>query len=350
MTRPLDITSFGAVGDGKTDNTKAIQYALQVGKAQCQSVLVPCGVFNYSDVLESEVPIYGEGDGSVLYSTDTDRCSIYVRGAGGGVRKLRLTGEIPTERTSNPESRRILVLDFASDFLIFGVTIDSGSGSGIFVYDDSHNGRVFNNRVSNTLADSIHMSGRCHHIIVERNVIRNSGDDGVAVVSYRDQGSVVHDIEARFNDIRDNKGGRGMSVVGGENVLYEYNYIANNRGGAGLIFAQEDSYDTFAARNVIARRNTIQNCGNPEIDHAAVMITTDSEHNDSIHIDRNVVHFDPDVENCGGLRDRSEDTNIVFDSNVIANATPPYRINYPDNVRVVEYAEGPVGQPGKETT
>jgi hypothetical protein len=307
-------------------------------------VIVPAGRWRYADVLEADgVWFIGEGDASELYSVNTDRASIYLSGEDVGIRNLRLTGEKATERTSNPESRRILVRG-ACGFVVFNVLIDSGSGSSCFM-DGASDGQIVRCRFAGTLADSIHMSDKSHHILVAGNVIRNSGDDGIACVSYADQGGMVHHITARFNDIRNNAHGRGMTVVGGSDVLYEFNFIGDNRLGAGMLFAQEDSYNTFAAQNVIARRNTVQNCGNPDNDHASIMITSNSIPCDGITIERNVVNIDPDVANAGGIRCRSEDRNVTFDQNIVAGTDRPYRINYPDLVRLNLYSDGPAGMP-----
>jgi hypothetical protein len=341
---PLNITAapFGAVGNGSTDNTAAINAALAAGKAQGRRVFVPPGTFAYSGVLNAtDVFIFGEGDASVLYSTNTTFAAIFVRGDGGGVESLRLTGITPTVRTSNPEGRRIHMLT-ASNFRVDNVTIDSGSGAAIMCNDISSHGTITNNRCSNTLADSIHITDRSHHILVEGNVIRNSGDDGVACVSYAPQGGLVHHVTARRNDIRGNAGGRGMSVVGGSDVLYENNYLEDVASSAGMLVAQEDTYDTFAATNVIYRFNTIVNCGAPSLDHTGVYVSSSSDgpRHVNIRIERNSVIFD--VANVGGYRANRPD-DVWFEQNVAVGATPESRINFPANVTWVPYASGPYG-------
>jgi hypothetical protein len=331
----------GVVGD----NTSALNAALATAKAQNKDLFIPSGTYNYSGVLTADgVRMFGVGDSSVLYSTNTSAAAIYLRGDGGGVEHMRLTGITPTVRTSNNESRRIHILA-ASNFLINNVTIDSGSGAAIMVNDVSYNGTITNNRCSNTLADSIHITDRSHHILVEDNVIRNSGDDGVACVSYAPQGGPVNNVTARRNDIRDNAGGRGMSVIGGDTILYEDNYISNNVHGAGMLFAQEATWDTLSAKNVICRNNRIHNCGKPSIDHTALYISssTAGPRNENILIQRNIVHFSPGVTNVGGYRASREEINTAFDSNLAHNATPVFRINFPATVLWTEYEEGSCG-------
>jgi hypothetical protein len=339
--QPVSYLTYSGVGG---DNTSALNAALASAKAQNKDLFIPAGTYNYSGVLTADgVRMFGVGDATALYSTNTTFSAIYVIGDGGGVEWMRLTGVTPTVRTSNREGRRIHMIE-ASNFLINNVTIDSGSGSAIMCNDVSHHGAITNNRCSNTLADSIHITDRSHHILIEDNVIRNSGDDGVACVSYAPQGGYVNNITARRNDIRNNTGGRGMSVVGGDTILYEDNYIANVA-AAGMLIAQEATYDTFSAKNIIVRRNRVHNCGNPAMDHTGIYVSssTAGPRHENVLIQRNIVHFSPGFSNVGAYRANREEINTSFDSNIAHNATPVYRINYPAAVLWIEYEEGACG-------
>ena len=106
------------------------------------------------------------------------------------------------------------------------------------------------------------MTDKASYITLENNRIENSGDDGIAVVSYRNDGGLVNHITARNNVIVNNKWGRQMSVVGGGQVLYENNHLENNLAGAACLYiAQEASYSTYGAHDVMARYNTLKTCG-----------------------------------------------------------------------------------------
>ena len=363
MTKPLSIESFGAEGDGKHDNGDAIREALELGAEQGRRVLVPYpGVFAYSGVLNATDAIL-EGvvnpagaPLSKLYALDTDNAAIFVRGRRAGVLRLVLSGVVPTVRTAPWETTRIVMLDGAEHWRVEGNLIEGGSGAGIMVDLESHHGVITHNFVHDTLADSIHMTGRCHHIVVEHNKTRNSGDDGIAVVSYRDNADknaprrrrlgvardgdtgLVHHIEARHNDIRDNAWGRGMSVVGGADVLYEDNYIGNNKGAAGFIFAQEDGWNTFAAERVVCWHNTVVDCGNVENGHWAFLVLTESLTNTDINIERNVV---VQHDKRGGIDVRATITGGRVVHNTV-EASDPYR--YVQGVEYLPFIDGPVGQ------
>jgi len=347
MAQPLYLSKyFGAVMDGKTDDQKALALVLAVGAVQEQPVVIPAGaVVAYSDVLSVDgIEFYGE-DGATLHSLNTDRCAVTLRGDKPSVHDLRLTGVKPAARSQKDTSVRVLVLE-ATEFHVMSMTIESGSSAGILVRRSSEGG-IQGNTIGGQFADFIHVTDKSHHIGIEGNTCDGStnapgtGDDGVAVVSYRSQGSVCHNIAARRNRILNQKHGRCMTVVGGSDVVYEFNELSNNPAAAGLYLCREKAYDTYGVTNVTARRNTLINCGNKAIDHASVMLfTDDAEPNDNVRIERNLVMLD-------GVRDGfflygQRQTGIALDQNLVVKAAKEYRVGTP-GVVVTPYAAGGVG-------
>src|SRR5689334_21202322 len=64
-TSQIDVTKFGAVGDGKTDNTKAFRDAIRKCKKN-QAVYIPAGTYLLTDSLvigKSNICIRGAGAG-----------------------------------------------------------------------------------------------------------------------------------------------------------------------------------------------------------------------------------------------------------------------------------------------
>ncbi len=94
----------------------------------------------------------------------------------------------------------------------------------------------------------------------------------IAVVSYRKDGAVVSDVQITKNLCVRQTHGRGISVVGGENVLIDHNTIQSSD-AAGIYLASEDSYDTFAPSNVRVIGNTIRNANqNHAITHGGIYV------------------------------------------------------------------------------
>jgi hypothetical protein len=339
----IDIRTTGAHCDGRFDNSEAIKSAIAAAKTKRVAVYVPAGVCAYGDVIRLDgVRLVGSGDASVLYALNPIREAIYMYGSGAEVSLLKLSGRKATARQAAWESTRITLFG-ATNFVIDKVTIDGSAAAGIQTAQSANNGRITNSTIKDTLADAIHMTDKASHITLENNRIENSGDDGIAVVSYREDGALVHHITARNNVIANNKWGRQMSVVGGSQVLYENNRLESNLGGrACLYIAQESSYSTYGAHDVVARYNTLKSCGGPSTGHGAVMVFSDGqEANTNITLTRN------DIVQTGlpGIRVFSSlNTGVRVDSNRIQGATPALDIRSP-GVTVVPYTSGSVGSP-----
>ena len=228
---------------------------------------------------------------------------------------MKLTGVKPTKRHPPWEGARIVPFG-ATKFVIDNVTIDGSTATGVQTARGATDGVISNNRISNTLGDGIHITGRASYITIVGNVIHDTGDDGIAVVSYQGDKGLTHHITAVRNTVSNNKGGRSMSVVGGSDVLYENNRLSNSGNYACLYLAQEDSWKTLPISNVIARNNTLSNCGSPTTGHAAVMLFSDSSANAGVQILRN------DIEQSGqaGIRMFGQNNEVTIDGNRVRGA------------------------------
>ena len=261
-----------------------------------------------------------------------------MSGNAPSVSKVKLTGTAAPGRQAAWENTKITTFD-ATNFVIDGVTIEGAPAASIQTGPGSTRGRITNNTIRNSLSDSIHMTDGASYITVEGNTIEGSGDDGIAVVSYGEQPVATNNITARNNVIRNNKGGRGMTVVGGRTVLYENNYIEGNPSWACMYFAQEVSYATWNTVGVTAQRNTLKNCGSLNTGHAAVMIYSDGEPNDNIQFISNDIVQD----NRTGIRYFGAQTRIRLENNRYSGSGTAYDGGSSRDVTIVKYTSGPVG-------
>lgn len=335
----VNILAFGAVCNGTTNNSMSIASAIAFAKSKGAPVLIPIGVCAYGDVITLDgVKLIGSGDGSVLFALNPQRESIFLRGSGSEVRSLKLSGVKATSRVAPWEATRIAIFG-ASKWVVDSVLIDGSAAAGIQTAQSANNGVISNNRILGTLADSVHITDKASYITVSGNYIQYSGDDGIAVVSYRNDGGLSHHITARNNTVLDNKGGRSMSVVGGSDVLYENNRLGSSGAYACLYLAQENPYNTFGVHNIVARNNMLTNCGSKATGHAAVMLYSDgAEVNTAVTLERN------DIAQNGqtGIRIFGGNTGINVTANRINGASPPLDITTP-GVAVTPYVSGPVG-------
>jgi Pectate lyase superfamily protein len=336
----VQLTSYGGVCDGRTDNNAAIARGLAEAKANNVALVIPEGQCNFSDVIRLDgAKIAGHGAASVLYATNWQAAAIFMSGASPAVSHVKLTGVAAPERKAAWEMTKITVFG-GSNFVIDGVTIEGSPAAGIQTTDAPRGGRITNSVLRNTLADSIHLTDGVSDVLVENNLIENAGDDGIAVVSYQRDGSRVSDITVRNNVVLNNKWGRNLSTVGGSNITYENNIARGNQSGyACLYLAQENSYNTFSVQGVKATRNTLQNCGSGNTGHAAAMVFSDgAQPNDNILLSHNDI-----IQNGqDGIRYYGSQTNVRLEQNRITGAGTTY-VGSGGGVAVVPYTGGEVG-------
>ena len=335
--RGVNPMQLGARCDGTTDDAAALRAAIESAKSKGLPVVLPAATCAYGAVLNLDgVKMIGRGDTSILWALNPLQAAIFLRGSGSEVRNLKLTGVKPTKRHPPLEGARIAALG-ASRFVIDNVTIDGSTATGIQTARGATQGTISNNRISNTLADGIHITGAASYITIVGNVIHDTGDDGIAVVSYRDQG-LSHHITAVRNTVSNNRGGRSMSVVGGSDVLYEHNRLSDNGKAACLYLAQEDHWKTLPISNVIARNNTLTNCGNPAIGHAAVMLFSQSSASAGVQILRN------DITQNGqqtGIRMFGQNNDVAIDGNRVSGGRQALQL--PPGAKATPYSAGIVG-------
>ena len=103
-------------------------------------------------------------------------------------------------------------------------------------------------------------------------VVRNTGDDGIGVVSYAGNNRPVHDIRITSPRFYGQRWDCAFSVVGGEGITYADIY-AERSAGASVYIAAEASYDTLGVRGVLVDGGTIVAANqNPAIRHGAILV------------------------------------------------------------------------------
>lgn len=343
----IQLADYGAACDGATDDSPAIARALAKARELRLPLLIPAGRCAFGDIIRVDsVTLAGTGDGSVLHALNWRRSAIFMSGAGPAVANVKLTGVAAPSRQADWEMTKITIFG-ATDFVIDRVTIEGSPAAGIQTAKKAMRGRITNNVIRNTLSDSIHMTDGASQILVENNLIEGSGDDGIAVVSYKGDGARVNNITARNNVVRNNKHGRNMSVVGGSQVVYENNLLQNNlAGNACLYIAQENSYNTYSALDVKANHNTLRNCGSGSFirGHAAAMVFSDGA-----EANNNITLLGNDIIQNGqdGIRYFGAQTNVRLDQNRITGARRAYVGGTVPGVTVIPYAGGSVGYVSK---
>ena len=270
--KTVDPSSFGAVGDGTTDDTAALQHALDSLEAG-DTLVIPAGkTYRHSDVLtirNAGVRLSGPG---TLLATNEERSAVSIDAAnvtvdGGLELKIAKT----TRRWDAPDQNKLNLLGH-SGAVVRGVFVDGAAAAGIFAYGAS-NYLIEDVTVENTRADGIHNTNGAHHGIIRRARVRNVGDDGVAVVSYGTNESLCHDILVDSPRFYGNHWGRGFTVVGGEDIVLLDIYAENSNAAALYIATEGEPYNTYPTRRVRVVGGELKNSNlSDTVDHGAVLV------------------------------------------------------------------------------
>jgi hypothetical protein len=271
--RALSITDAPySAAPSPADATAAIQKALDDAAATAKpgapvDVLVPTGIFNYSAVLKVGADVHlrrsPEAAGGVLHATNPAQEAVRLAGDRSAALFLRVT-YAATTRLTTAQSSGIWVgydhlgVPFVHDALVVGNEVDTPASAHIFGYAEEGGLWAFN-YVHDGYADSYHHTAgsRYCQVVGNRSQTRaDRGDDHYAFVSYQSDGDVVHHCTAIANFGRDGHA-RGLSVVGGGFILLDHNDL-DRTNGAGIYLAQENSWHTYGAFDLVIRNNVVR--------------------------------------------------------------------------------------------
>lgn len=269
--------------NGPADRTSDINTAISNARAAGDYVMLNAGTYYHDDeiTISGAVELRGAGDSTILVSrrpiptlNPSRNGTIRLTGTGPKLRNIKVKSTFPGPfiHPADPEfprsqadlSTRVYMKD-AISFLVENVTVENSQGSGMIVTTGSRGtsssakAKIVNCRVSKTMADGIHITAGVKWVSVENCNISNVGDDMIAIVSKLKTGSattvVSTDITFLNNTVSGNFWGRGITVVGGTNVVIRGNSISQPS-GSGILLAS-DSYDTHGVSGITVENNTI---------------------------------------------------------------------------------------------
>ncbi|MDF3083427.1 right-handed parallel beta-helix repeat-containing protein [Burkholderia sola] len=235
------------------DQGDALQRALDALRPGQRLVFAPGRYVVGRSLVVRQARVVLSGFGATLIATAPNDQTIELRGDGTTLVGFRLTGT-GTTRLTTPESTKIEVT--GRDVQVLDNIVDGGAGAGVFVFGGA-DVAIVGNEVLSTLADGIHMTHGSRNVLVQGNVVRGTGDDMIAVVSYQAEGVLTRNVMITGNSLEGNPWGRGITVVGGANVTISNNIVRNVQVSAGILVAQEDSNRTVGSSDVRIERNVI---------------------------------------------------------------------------------------------
>jgi Right handed beta helix region len=243
---------LGIIGDGRTDVTGKLQMAVD-SLAGGGTLLLESGVYVQSRCLElSHRRVRIVGKGARLHAVNPDDMCISLEGAETELRGLELTART-IRRGVGTQQARIVVRGRGArviDNRIYGAT-----SAGIWV-QGAHEFAIIGNAIAGTMADGIHHSEGAADGYIAGNVTDRTGDDGIAVVSYRSS-ERCRRVLIEDNRVSNVSWARGIAVVGSADVVVRRNEVVGTGRAAGIIVTREESYDTFGVDRVIVADNRV---------------------------------------------------------------------------------------------
>jgi len=266
----LPVEKFGAKGDGVTDDTAALQKALDSVPVGSVLQLRSGATYLHSDVLRVTRPgITVSGAGATVTATNELRSAFHVEAARVQVTGVTFALATSSRRFDAPPQDKIRV--WGDDVVLRDVHVRGAAAAGIFIDGAA---RFLLDRVTVTAsrADGIHITNGAIDGRVVSPVTTGTGDDGVAVVSYKADGTPCARIQISSPVVNGTSWGRGISVVGGNDVTYTDVRIRDTDAAA-IYLGSEAEYDTFGSQRVLVRGGTVTGANdNPAKDHGAVLV------------------------------------------------------------------------------
>lgn len=289
-----DVRSFGAQPNDDIDDTDEVQKALDTLKPG-ETLWFPSGRYLMKRSLLVRKPgITITGESATLHATNPEDMSLIIQADDTTLSSLTFTAITNGRRSATRHARISVSGDLPGGYRRIRNTVirdnrivnadgpgtpgaNSASGAGILVLH-AERFLVSGNTVVRSLADGIHITGGSRNGRVLNNVVRETGDDMIAVVSYTDSISPARNnaaklansweasVESRLvrnvlisgNRVSGQYFGRGITVVGGQSIAILRNTIENVPLAAGILLAREASYQTFGVENVLVQGNLVR--------------------------------------------------------------------------------------------
>ncbi|MPZ85603.1 MAG: carbohydrate-binding protein [Actinophytocola sp.] len=221
----VDITQHGATPGDSGDDTAAIRAAIAAARAAGAGVWVPSGTFVITDRLEVQgVAVRGAGPWySVLKGRD-GRGGFLATGSDVTLADLMIDGDV---RYRDPDG--VVTTDtaiegnFGTGSLVQNVWVEH-TKTGLWLTAGTDGLLALGMRIRDTFADGVNMRGNVRDTRVEHSVLRNTGDDALAMWS---DGAPVTRSGYAFNTVQTPMLGNGIGIYGGDSNLAEDNLVSD---------------------------------------------------------------------------------------------------------------------------
>ena len=269
----LSIVDFGATPDDDTDDSDAIDACFQEAARGRKWVYVPAGTFLQSRRIT--IPAYVKFTGAGIWYSNiefTTPGTTYSNTSGYSMSHSNVVSGIHfNDRVAHSRGDATILFRPFGNYQMVEDCWFSNVGC-VFGWDNVSGKNVFrNNRVIGTYFDATHWGdGRSAYNEMYENYFRGIGDDAIAQVNREDMG-LCEGNYAHHNTIVASYWGRGISVVGGNDLILRYNKVYGTY-NAGLIITTENLSPSKSRpiQNILVEYNEFSLCGHTVYDDASV--------------------------------------------------------------------------------
>jgi hypothetical protein len=135
-----NVRNFGAVGDGTTDDSTAIQNAANDAANRHIGVFFPAGTYlHFSPLFFNGVAVSGVGSTSVLISNNPTNCAVFLTGSGPSIQKMVISTQgIEADSDQNDPQLSTLAIFNATSWTVAHCTIVQGTNTwGVFAFQST---------------------------------------------------------------------------------------------------------------------------------------------------------------------------------------------------------------------
>lgn len=234
-----------------TDDTTALQNCLNALKSGDRMYLDPNKTYLHTVRLNVDVANTGISGHGALVRTDQNEGGVMVRAANVTIEDIRV--RCPANIRQGLYEGAGVSFWNVDGGILNRVEID-GSGVGGILWYGATNFHCEDTVVQYSMADGFHCTAAARDGEVHRPIARYVGDDGMAVVSYESVTGnlgLCRDIKVFSPRCLGESGGRGVAIVGGEDILYTDVYVERSAGpGIYLACERGPTYFTYACKRV----------------------------------------------------------------------------------------------------
>jgi hypothetical protein len=326
----------GAQPAGVTaDDTAFLQKALD-GLEPGDTLKLEPRTYRHSEVLTVDVPnVTVTGPGATLIATDEQHSAFHIAADGVVVSDLVFGVEQTTKRWEGLDQHKVTITQ-AKEVELHSIEITGSAAAGVYVGAGASKFLLDSVTVRNTRADGIHMTGGAHDGTVRNPNVIHSGDDGVAVVSYESDPAISRNITVYAPVVEDNSNGRGVSVVGGENITYHDVQIKGSSSAGVYVGVEGDPYFTQSNKDILISGGQLQDANYDErVNHGALLVYNGRPGHEisNVRIENLAIEDPPTgaTRQVGLLSDGGRVSGIELYRLVIRSATPaPFYTNVSD--------------------